>query len=212
MYLDTAHNYGISGNHPPAPPVANIEERKNAAKWLTELTSIPFLTSADGKGPIYTGKVSISQMDRLNYVASVCGVKFRNTLPGDAATLDIHQLHIDQCQDMNRLQKLAEAEPARRQTEASAADYLSAATKHPWCWDGLCLSTQEPEKNSDHFHALHGKIKHFKYSGAFPGENSLAVFPSHGPDGKLQNWISVHSVDLPKLKSLCCQQGQGISL
>ena len=96
-------------------------------------------------------------------------------------------------------------EPGRRVSEAQAADLLSQATKYPWCWDGLCLSTKEPEKNSELFNSLHGKISYFKRSGAFPGDSSLAVFPSHDADGKKSHWISVHSVDLPKLKSNSCE-------
>lgn len=193
-------------------PVATAMECHKAAQWLQTLTDIPFVVSADGKCPMFTGKPSIAQMDRLHYVSHVCGIKYRNTLPNDAATVDIHQIHIDCCTNMPLLEKLASSEPSRRTTEAEAAEILSEATKYPWCWDGLCLSTKEPDRGSELFTNLHGKINYFKRSGAFPGESSLAVFPSHGPDGEKSHWISVHSVDLPKLKSLCQNQSVGIRI
>lgn len=207
MNLSTSHKH----SHVNA-PAATVEERRKAAEWLKTLTDIPFVIGAEGGCPMYTGKLTVAQMDRLNYVSHVCGIDYRNTLPNDAATVDIHQLHVDCCTNMPMLERLAASEQSRRTSEAQAADLLSQATKHEWCWDGLCLSTMEPEKGSSLFHNLHGKINYFKRSGAFPGESSLAVFPSHDADGKKSHWISVHAVDLPKLKSLCQVENKTMNL
>lgn len=208
--FDCGSYVGAGNGYVPMPT-----DRESIAQALRTLTDIPFkpVNCKDGPVAVYTGKISVSQMDRLNYVAKECGIVFRNKIPGDAASPDIHQLCIDQCKDLSRLEALAGREEERRQTEAEAVEPLSHLTGgHMWAWDGLSLSTLLPPSNTRQHVTLHGKLDHLVRKGVFTGENDLAKFTSHNADGQKTEWVTAHAVNMKELQSLYQSHAQGMSL
>lgn len=193
------------------------DERHRLAQALQTLTDIPFKESICRDGPmcVYTGKVSVSQMDRLNYVARECGIIVPPLrIPGDAASKDIYQIRVESCGNLPTLEKLAAQEKERRQSEAEAADVLTEFTKYPFGWDGLTISTMLPLRDSPQAISLNQKLALLKQHGAIVGENGLAVFPTETPDGRKTHWLTAHALDVSKLHSLHQSLGEqkGMSL
>ncbi len=158
------------------------------------MPTIQFRPMADGQSLGYVGPVSVSQYDRLHYIALLCGMEWGIKPSLDHAEGNAFVIKLSGGDD-TKLEEIALREPLRRMRGLEAQALLEKATGLPWCWDRLCLSTPYPQDG----HPAHGVLEKFSAEGVTKTPYDLSVFSAPSQIGA-GSWLSIHNCDLTRLR------------
>lgn len=166
------------------------------------LPNVRFLAGDQGDGIQYVGPLSMSQYDRLNYLAQVGGVQMQVTPSQDHAEQQAFCVQLAGG-NVTALENLAAHEQQRRARALEAEKLLGKATGIAWYWDGLCLSTPYPEDK----HPAHQALEGFLKSGITQTPFDISVFKGDGQPSSTP-WLSIHNLDMTRLKLIGQQIGR----
>ncbi len=166
----------------------------HANTTLAPLPTIAFRYSDVVDGLVYEGPISAAQYDRFRHLTQATDMDFDVTEPKDCADHDALRLVVHRV-NAEKLHAIAEKEAVRRAQGPEVASKLSQMTGLPWEWDGMTVTTYCPDSD----HQAHSVLGDLLQKKVIPENSCIATQESKTQFGDA-HWLSVHDVDMTRLK------------